>query len=421
MSPLTINPSTHLQKTLLVGVYRSSRMKVQEEDSLCELRLLAETAGAGVQGTLLYELREVIPATFVGKGKVQEIGLRATEEGSELVIFDEDLSPMQTRNLEEAIGVPVMDRTGLILDIFARRARSREGQLQVELAQLNYLLPRLVGRGAMLSRLGGGIGTRGPGETKLEMDRRRAREKITYLRNELKHVQKNREIHRQKRQGSLLPVLSLVGYTNAGKSSLMNALTHAHVLVEDKLFATLDPTVRRLRLPSGREVLLADTVGFVRKLPHQLVEAFHATFEEVRASDILLHVIDASSPHWEEQTRVVEDVLVDLDLHAKPQIRIYNKVDRVQSFLPPTFLNGPTLALSATLGLGLNNLLTECDTLLSRGWRSVTLLIPYQHGAIVSELYRTCRVRQTRHLKGGVKIEVEIAEKFLNKYKEYQI
>ncbi len=325
------------------------------EDSLEELGQLARSAGAKVSKAVIQERERFDPAFLIGKGKLEELK-RITQSGIDLVIFDDDLTGTQQRNLERFLGVKVLDRSALILDIFAQRARTREGYLQVELAQLNYILPRLVGLGERLSRLGGGIGTRGPGETKLEVDRRIIRRRMTKIQRELERVRRHRALLRKPRRRIGLPTVSLVGYTNAGKSTLMNSLTHAGVLVEDRLFVTLDPTIRILSLPGGKRVLLSDTVGFIRKLPHQLVAAFKATLEEVVEADLLLHVIDASSPRMEVQIQAVEQVLGELGISDKANIKVYNKMDLLGGPIgnKGSFRDG--IAISALTGDGIREL-----------------------------------------------------------------
>jgi len=342
---------------VLVGLRRPQQSRWDAEDSLEELAQLAISAGAEPTFRVLQERFLPNPRTLIGPGKAEEV--RAIcEEGVDLVIFDDDLTGSQQRNLEATLGRKVVDRTGLILDIFAQRARSREGKLQVELAQLKYLLPRLTGHGGELSRLGGGIGTRGPGETQLEVDRRRIRRRIVKVEEELEKVRRHRALLRRHRQKRALPTAAVVGYTNAGKSSLLNALTHAALPVADKFFATLDPTLRKVIVPGGREILLSDTVGFIRKLPHQLVEAFKATLEEVRASDLLLHVIDISHPDWQNQSQAVMAVLGELGAAAKPLISVYNKVDKLQHPKAVAFLarRPRSVVVSARTGAGLDDL-----------------------------------------------------------------
>ena len=310
-------PTSHLrrreERALLLGVeLPSNNRKVPLEYSLEELQRLTETAGGKVIQKFSQQVRRVTPATLVGRGKVEEIQVALKDLKPDLVVVDEDLSPAQQRNLESAFKIRVIDRSQLILDIFSQRARSNEGKLQVELAQLEYLLPRLTRQWTHLSRLGGGIGTRGPGETQLEVDRRRIRERIAHLKRRLKTVERTRTLQRKERDEVPFATVALVGYTNAGKSTLMNALTRAGVLVEDKLFATLDPTIRSLRLPTGDKVMIVDTVGFINKIPHSLIEAFKSTLEEVRSADLLLHLVDMASPLFEEQIRVVEEVLQEI-------------------------------------------------------------------------------------------------------------
>jgi len=342
---------------VLIGLRRAHQSRWDAEDSLEELAQLAISAGATPAFRVLQERFQPNPRTLIGPGKAEEV--RAIcEEGVDLVIFDDDLTGSQQRNLEATLGRKVVDRTGLILDIFAQRARSREGKLQVELAQLKYLLPRLTGHGGELSRLGGGIGTRGPGETQLEVDRRRIRRRIVKIEEELEKVRRHRALLRRHRQKRALPTAAVVGYTNAGKSSLLNALTHAALPVADKFFATLDPTLRKVIVPGGREILLSDTVGFIRKLPHQLVEAFKATLEEVRASDLLLHVIDISHPEWQNQSQAVMAVLGELGAAAKPLISVYNKVDKLPHPKAVAFLarRPRSVVVSARTGAGLDDL-----------------------------------------------------------------
>jgi GTP-binding protein HflX len=348
---------------LLVGLRRARQPRWEAEDALEELAQLARSAGARVQGMVLQERPAPDPRTCIGRGKAEE--LAAGVAGVDVVIFDEELSGSQQRNLEDLLQRKVVDRTGLILDIFAQRARTREAKLQVELAQLDYMLPRLVGGWAHLERLGGGIGTRGPGETQLESDRRVIRRRLTRIRRDLERVRRHRAVLRRPRQKVPLAVVALVGYTNAGKSSLLNALTRAGVYEADHLFATLDPTIRRLQLPDGRMVLLSDTVGFIRKLPHQLVAAFKATLEEVAAADLLVHVVDVSHPAMAQQMEAVEAVLAELGLARVPRIEAYNKVDRLPA--PPPWAGGEAkVALSAKSGSGLADLLKAIARALDR-------------------------------------------------------
>ncbi|HSB68132.1 MAG TPA: GTPase HflX [Candidatus Methylomirabilis sp.] len=348
-----------------MGIVRPRQPRWEAEDSLAELVQLARSAGARVVDTVLQERDRLEPRYLIGKGKAEEVRGRCT--GVDLVIMDEELSGSQQRNLEQLLGRRVVDRTGLILDIFAQRAQSREGKLQVELAQLDYLLPRLAGAWTHLERLGGGIGTRGPGETQLESDRRRIKTRMAKIRKDLEQVRRHRALLRRPRRKVPFPILALVGYTNAGKSALMNALTHADVAVLDRLFATLDPTLRRVILPGDRVALLSDTVGFIRKIPHQLVAAFQATLEEIQEATVLLHVVDVSHPHAQLQQEAVEAVLGELGLADRPTILVFNKIDRLDH-APSAWRPGSRrVATSAKTGAGLDNLLREIVTCLDEG------------------------------------------------------
>ena len=390
---------------------------MQMERSLDELERLVDTAGGQVVGRLSQDVRRIGPATFIGKGKVSEIAHLAAERRADMVALDEDLSPVQNRNLEKALAVYVIDRTAVILDIFARRAHSREGKLQVELAQLEYLAPRLVGRGLMFSQQVGRIGTRGPGETALEYDRRRIRDRIVLLRSRLEQVRSHRRVQRMKREAVPVPLVSLVGYTNSGKSTLLNALTGAGAFVEDKLFATLDPTVRRVRLPSGRLVLLADTVGLIRRLPHELVESFKATFEEVAHAHMLLHVIDGSDEEAAVQTDVVESVLADLGLNHKPRLDVVNKCDLEHSFSP----GGDAIRISALTGSGIGALMDRMDRILRLEFRRVVLRLPIDRGDVLSTLYRLGYVWKVDYNGSGILVDCELHQKFYNKYRGYAL
>jgi len=363
VSPIPVDGQRQ-EVAVLVGLRTGRAPRWAAEDSLEELARLAEAAGASPRVTILQERPAPDPRTLIGAGKVEE--LRALcREGVDLVIVDEDLSGTQQRNLERELGCKVLDRTGLILDIFAQRAMTREGKLQVELAQLQYLLPRLTRRWTHLERLGGGIGTRGPGETQLESDRRRLRVRMARIRRDLGKVRRHRGLLRRPRRKVLLPTFALVGYTNAGKSCLLNALTRARATVADKLFATLDPTLRQVRLPSGRAALLSDTVGFIRKLPPQLVQAFQATLEEVREADALLHVIDASHPQAAEQRVVVARVLEELGVAGKPVLAVHNKIDRLPEAAASALAREEgAVATSALTGQGLPALRKALDALL---------------------------------------------------------
>jgi GTP-binding protein HflX len=377
------------ERAILVGTERA-RALIPASESLAELARLADTAGLQVAGQTVQPLRRINAATFIGMGKVDEIRALADANGGNVVIFDDALSPAQQRNLETRLDRKVIDRSALILDIFAQRARSLEGKMQVELAQLQYLLPRLTRQWTHLSRLGGGVGTRGPGETQLEVDRRRVRERIAQLRRRLGDVERTRGLHRHERETVPFPTVALVGYTNSGKSTLMNTLTRAGVLVEDRLFATLDPTIRRLRLPEGLTVLLADTVGFIHKLPHQLVDAFRATLEEVNRADVLVEVVDAADPHLTEHRATVQTVLDDLGAGDKPRLVAYNKADLLDRAATNGGLTAPAVggavSISALTGFGLDTLRTELSALLASLWVDVDVRVPYTAGELLARV-----------------------------------
>jgi len=358
---------------------------------------------------------------FIGEGKLQELKAKAAANKANLIIFDHELSPSQVRNLEAELNAKVVDRTSLILDIFAQHAHSKEGKLQVELAQTNYTLTHLVGTGVLMSRLGGGIGTRGPGETKLEMDRRRIRERISLLKNELESVRNNRSIRRKARKEALLPVAAVVGYTNSGKSTLLNALTGAEVLVQDKLFATLDPTVRRVKLPNEREILLTDTVGFVHKLPHNLVEAFHATLEEVTEADILLHVVDISHPYFEDQIGAVYRVLEELNAITKPIITVFNKIDKIKDKFPKKFEKKfkPAVLISAANKENLQALLNLVQKELEKHMKVLKFEIPIDQMNMVHLLHEKAEVKSEEYKEDRVVIKAKVDEITKNRFEKY--
>jgi GTP-binding protein HflX len=396
------------ERAVLVGIDRP-HAAVASAESLVELEQLAETAGLAMVGRLAQVVRRPHPATLVGGGKVTEIRELATAERADVVIFDDPLTPAQQRNLERMLGCKVLDRSALILDIFAQRARSLEGKLQVELAQLQYLLPRLTRQWTHLSRQrGGGVGTRGPGETQLEVDRRRVRERISQLRRRLSDVERTRGLHRAERRATPAPVVALVGYTNAGKSTLMNALTQAGVLVEDRLFATLDPTVRRLRLPDGFTVLLADTVGFIHKLPHQLVEAFKSTLEQVRTADLLLHVVDGSQAGWPEHLRVTDDVLGEIGAGEVPRIVVMNKADRVPADDRVGVGPSDCIWVSAATGAGLPALLGCIETMLGARLARVRCELPAARGDLLALVRRTGRILEESYHDGVVRVSAVV-------------
>ncbi|MGZ3610885.1 MAG: GTPase HflX [Ktedonobacteraceae bacterium] len=397
------------------------------EDSLSELGTLARTAGAEVVGTLTQRLRHPDVATYIGKGRAQELRDTEKELDFDLVIFDDELSPSQQRNLEKLLDARVIDRTALILDIFAQHARTREGRLQVELAQLEYRLPRLAGRGVELSRqaggsrsagaggVGGAIGVRGPGETKLEIDRRRIRSRIAELHEEIEGVREQRTIHRRQRAAQAIPVIAVVGYTNAGKSTLFNALTEAEVLAENKLFATLDPTTRHIILPGNQEALLTDTVGFIQKLPTRLIAAFRATLEEVIDADLLLEVVDISHENAIEQNETVNEVLHELEADKKPRVTALNKVDLLDDRSDAdTSLYPHAVAVSALKKVGFESLLIQIAEVLAANMEAIQVIIPYDKSELVELFHRRGRVEIEEHRPDGTFIAGRIPRSLLN-------
>lgn len=372
-------------------------------DTLEELNELAKTAGALVVGKVRVRRRTIDNATYVGSGKANELSLMGSELEADLFIFDDELSAIQLRTLEETLGARVIDRTTLILDIFAARATSREGKLQVELAQMRYRLPRLIGQGQVLSRLGGGIGTRGPGEKKLEIDRRRIRRRVFELETELSEIEKQRGLRCESRKANRIPLVALVGYTNAGKSTMLNALTDSNVLAEDKLFATLDPVVRKITLSGGTEALLSDTVGFINKLPHDLVEAFKSTLEEVSNSDLILQVVDISCPYHEKQMRVVDGVLESLHAADIPRIIVFNKADAIPSCDLPAESES-RFNVSALRGTGIEKLLSAVELKLNSARTEVDILVPYSKYEAVSMIRDRGMLLSEEHSETGTHI-----------------
>jgi GTP-binding protein HflX len=384
------------------------------DESLAELRTLAESAGATVVGEILQRRDRPDPATLIGAGKLEEIAGAVASANADVLLFDHDLSPSQQRNIEKIIHRRVIDRTQLILDIFARHARTREGQLQVELAQLHYMLPRLSGRGVEMSQLGGGIGTRGPGETQLETDRRKIARRVRHVEQQLENVRRIRTQQRQRRESAPVATIALVGYTNAGKSTLFNALTQAKVLESPRMFATLDPTIRGVDLPSKRKVLLSDTVGFIRDLPHTLVSAFRATLEEVQRASLILHVSDASSRLSAEQDAQVEIVLKELEVEQKPRLRVMNKIDLLDEEVAQSLQadalreDSKTVYVSAAEGTGLERLLERIDKMIEEDHVSRVLLrIPQNEGKTLAMLEGKARIYSRKYKDGAVELEVE--------------
>lgn len=395
---------------MVVGVDVPGRASWPLEDRLAELCDLVHSAGGVVVDTVTQRRDAPDPATVVGRGKLEELRLACAAAQADLVVVDRELTPAQARNLERALGVRVIDRTQLILDIFAQRAQTREGKLQVELAQLTYLLPRLVGRGSSLSRLGGGIGTRGPGETKLETDRRRIRVRIQHLRRQLADVAQRRGRLRRRRRVQQFPAVVLVGYTNAGKSTLFERLTGQQAFVADQLFATLDPTTRRLALPGGDVALLTDTVGFIHDLPHQLVAAFRATLEEVAEADLLLHVVDASHPLAEARLEAALRVLEQLGAAERPTLTVLNKVDRLPAGTLPAWMQRlpGAVPVSALTGQGLEALREAIAEVLGRRYALAELTIPYAQAHLLAELHGGGRVLRVEYAADGIRVAAEL-------------
>ncbi len=405
------------EKALLISVDTG---EFDAEVSINELAELADTAGAEVAGMMVQKKDSPSAATFVGSGRLYEIMQFCKNNEVDIIIADSELTPVQVRNIEDAADVKVVDRTTLILDIFAKRARSAEGKIQVELAQLKYSLPRLSGQGKSLSRLGGGIGTRGPGETKLESDRRHIRRRIQYLNENLDKIEKRRQAIHQRRQKNGVEAIAIVGYTNVGKSTLMNRLTDAGVLEENKLFATLDPTARKLTLPDGRQVMLVDTVGLVRRLPHQLVDAFRSTLEEALWADVILNVCDASSEECSEHVKVTNDLLSSLGCDGKPVINVLNKCDLVPDVLNYPLI-GRSVHISATTGLGMERLLAEITKALPKQRQKVKLLIPFSHSKIANEIRDYGIVESEEYTEQGLEITAVTDISYINKIKEFVI
>ena len=411
------------ERAVLAGLAAASMDEHERstEISMEELAALVETAGGEAVAMLIQNRPAPEPRSFLGDGKVREMKELIEANECDLAVFDNELSPSQMRVLSEELGVKVLDRSGLILDIFAQRARTREGQLQVELAQYKYLLPRLTGMWTHLVRqtASGGsspIGTRGPGETQLETDRRHIRRKIQKLEEELAAVRKVRGTQRRRREKNAMPVVALVGYTNAGKSTLLNCLTGSDIPANDRLFDTLDTTTRRLRIDESTEVLLSDTVGFIRKLPTHLIEAFKATLEELSYADVLLHVIDLSTPEWEEQARIVDALIRQLGAESTPQLRVYNKCDRYFGILPH---GEDAVCISARSGEGADLLVRKLSQMLDRGKRRVHLLLPYSAAAMLDTLKREAAVQYLEYTESGIELDAVVQPELFGRVRQY--
>lgn len=409
------------ERAVLVGLNADCFPEDQTatEATLKELEALLETAGGFCTGKVLQNRHTPDSHSFIGEGKALEVKMLVEATGSTMVVFDNELSPGNIRALEEIIGVTVLDRSALILDIFAQRAKTKEGRLQVELAQYKYLLPRLSGMGASLSRQGGGIGTRGPGETKLETDRRHIRERINRLEEELEQVRKVRSIQRERRMKNSVPVVAIVGYTNAGKSTLLNQLTGAGIPANNRLFDTLDTTSRLLHVSDNLDVILSDTVGFIAKLPHHLVNAFHATLEELEYADLLLHVIDSSDPYLEAHIAVVDKLIAKLAKPETPVLRCYNKADLVYSEDIPV---GPdVVAISAKRGLHMDDLLRAIETALDRRRHHVRVCLPYSMGGMVETLHDNAQVKSVEYTADGIVVDTILDEILFGRLREYVV
>lgn len=416
------NFEQHIQeRAVLVGLNADCFTKEQTatDETIEELEALLETAGGFCTGKVLQNRHTPDSHSFIGEGKAQEVRMLVEATASTMVVFDNELSPGNIRALEEIIGVTVLDRSALILDIFAQRAKTKEGRLQVELAQYKYLLPRLSGMGASLSRQGGGIGTRGPGETKLESDRRHIRDRINRLEEELEQVRKVRSVQRERRMKNSVPVVAIVGYTNAGKSTLLNCLTGAGIPANNRLFDTLDTTSRQLTVSDNLDVILSDTVGFIAKLPHHLVNAFHATLEELEYADLLLHVIDASDPNREQHIAVVDKLIAKLARPETPVLRCYNKADLVDSTEIP--IGRDVVALSAKSGEGTQALLEAIETALGAARHHVLLRLPYSMGGQVETLHDNAQVIATEYTGEGIEIETILDDILYGRLKDYVI
>ncbi len=395
--------------------------KIDINEEIEELKSLTSSAGANIEGLIVHNQIEPNPKYFISSGKLEELKKQVENSDIDLVIFDSDLTPAQQSNLQDKLNIKVIDRTALILDIFAQRAQSREGKLQVELAQLNYLLPRLRGKGVQLSRLGGGIGTRGPGEQKLEVDRRKIRKRINQLEEKINQIAIQRDIQRKKREVSNVFLVSLVGYTNSGKSTILNKITNSNVLVKDMLFSTLDSTTRRLKAPEMEEILLTDTVGFIEKLPHQLIASFKSTLEEVRKADLLLLVVDISNQNFENHISSVKNVLKEIEVLQKPIILVFNKIDKIDRKVLQKIKikQRDAIFISALNKIGLEELYSKIKKVLDKNLLKITVKIPYSESKLISFIHNNCEVRNTKYLEDSIVFLLNANLKYCNQLSQY--
>lgn len=436
MREVIVNNATKEKTFLIGGEVKNSRPLLPIEDSLQELSMLADTAGMEVIGQTFQRLQQIDPKTYIGSGKVAEVREQIAELGAQVIIFDDELSPRHQRQLEQEFGenIKVLDRSALILDIFAQHARTREGALQVELAQYQYRLPRLTRQWTHLARQAGGgtarggsggVGLRGPGETQLEVDKREIGRKISKLKDELEKVRQQRGQHRLQRNRAGIPVVAFVGYTNAGKSTLLKAITGLEVYIADQLFATLDPLTRRVDLPSGRNVLMTDTVGFIQKLPTSLIAAFRATLEEITEADLLLHIVDVSHPNVVQHIETVEDTLAAIEMPSVPRILVWNKIDKLDNVKLPERIGKEKYvaetALSARTGAGISDLLGAIESTLISYLRTVRLQLPYERGDLVSQLFESANVEKQEHTESGVILTVQLPPSLQERFKVFQI
>lgn len=411
------------EKVILAGVHRGLRDVLWDttEESIYELAELVKTAGGEVAGEIIQNKSDIESATYMGEGKLEELKNAAEGLQADMVVFDDELSPVQLRNISDFLNIKVLDRSMLILDIFAMRAKSGEGKLQVELAQLKYRLPRLRGFGVEMSRTGAGIGTRGPGETRLESDRRHIRRRISALEEEIQNLKKHRTLIRDRRKKDGVITAALVGYTNAGKSTLLNTLTGADVFAEDKLFATLDPTSRAITLDDNRRILLVDTVGFIRKLPHHLIEAFKSTLEEAVVADVLLHVIDASGEETDNQIAVVEHVLSDIGASGKPTVAVFNKCDKLSEYPVSAIKSDRAVYISAKTGTNIDKLIEAIAETAPGRKQRVRVCIPYSEGGLVNKLHETQKVISEEYAQDGTLMDLKVDADMYDRIREYVI